>query len=89
MESRVEQLMRGIVQVYREAYYAIRKSDADQVATIRAPEETATKLAIVEASLATQQAAWEERATLIAEKAAVVSQLGDAKKESDAKEVEL
>lgn len=81
MKSRVEQLTQEIVQVYREAYYALHRSEVDQVVATRAREETATRLATVEASLATQQAAREEeRATLIAEKAAVVSQLRNAKR---------
>ena len=63
--------------------------EMDQVAIVRAREETTTRLATVEESLATQQAAWEkERATPIAERTIVVSQLGDAKRESDAKELD-
>ncbi len=93
-KSKIENLTREIIQVYREVYYALWKSEVDQVATARAREETTTRLVIVEASLAAQQAAWEkEQSTLIAKreskKATFVSQLGDTKRESDVKEMEF
>ena len=56
-ESRIEKLVRDIVQVYQEAYYAQRKSEADQVVAARAQEEVATRLATIEASLVAQQIA--------------------------------
>ena len=68
VESRVETLTREIVKVYWDAYYALRRSQADRVAVEKAWEETATRLVAVEASLSTQRSAWESKwATLIAQ----------------------
>lgn len=71
-KSRVEILTHEIVQVYRDTYYALQWSKADQVATKRAREETTTRLVAVEGNLATQQSTWEsERAALIAQLKAI------------------
>ena len=45
VDSWVEVLLLEIVKLHREAYYTLRRSQADQVATKRAREESATRLA--------------------------------------------
>ena len=56
MESRVEALTHEIVDIHREAYYTLRRSQVDQVAAERAREESAARLAL-------ERVAWEsERA---------------------------
>ena len=52
MESWVEALTHEIVKLHREAYYTLRRSQADQVAAKRAWEESTAKLAL-------ERAAWE------------------------------
>ena len=48
-----------IVQVYREAYYTLQRSQADQAAVERAQEESVARFTA-------ERAAWEfERATLL------------------------
>ena len=59
MESQVETLIHEIVEIHREAYYTLWRSQADQVAIERAWEESAARLAA-------ERAAWEsERAALL------------------------
>ena len=59
MESQVETLIHEIVEIHREAYYTLRRSQADQVVVERAREESAAKLAA-------ERAAWKsERAALL------------------------
>jgi hypothetical protein len=95
--DRVEMLIREVRQLYREAYYTLRRSQADLVVAERTREESATKL-----SAAT--AAWDsERAALLAQLAgketqlaaketqlaATETQLAAAQQESAAKEAEM
>ena len=58
-EGRAEALLHEVVKIYREVYYTLRRSQADQVAAERTREESATRLAM-------KRAAWEsERAALL------------------------
>ena len=52
MESRIEALIYEIMKLYREVYYTLWRSQADQVAAERAREELAARLA-------SERATWE------------------------------
>ena len=72
-----------IVEIYREAYYTLRRSQADQVAVERAREESAARLAA-------ERAAWESERAALLEKQSQLQQLAvEKEKLVDKKEKEL
>lgn len=89
VESRVETLTREVLQLHWEAYYALRRSQANKIAAKRAQEESATRVAAIEADLGTEKVAREakrvvqemEKVAWEIEKAALKAQLDQAQHE--------
>ena len=89
VESHVETLTREVLQLHREAYYTLHRSQADKVAAERAQEESATRLVVVEADLSTENADREakrvaqevEKAAWETEKTTLRAQLDEAQRE--------
>ena len=68
VESQVEILIHEIVQLHRETYYTLQRSQVDQVAVERAQEELAARLA-------SEMGAWEsERTALLVRQSQLVAE---------------
>ena len=78
MESRVETLTHEMVEIHREAYYTLRRSQADQVAAERARDESAARLA-------TERAAWESERAALLDKQSQLQKLAAEKEQRAAK----